>query len=568
MSMAQADVEHNYAERRGDMLRLIGLRDSLPSDADAAVIKEVHAALSADDPQHISPGKLLAALLLMFPHELPHPYRLEALPPWLRYDYLAYTLVGPSVFRNIGEAEIYFDRISSWVDYLHDNVVTRINEDLWRHVGLFFTQRANFIPTYFNNRNVRELYRKRAAIIETTMRAVSNRLDYTFAPRPRRKRMRVGVLAVHYLPLTETYATLPFYQHLDRTKFEVFLFALKQGKHPLEQFCARHADRFMVLPPDLGQAVQALRDAQLDCIMVGTNTTAVTNEIALLALHRLAPVQITSICSSVTSGMSNMDYYLSGRLTEPTDAQSHYTEKLVLVDGPAHCFSFGNEFRPAGTERMDRKQLGIPEDGVVFTSGANLYKILPEVEEVWMRILAAVPRSYLILYPFNPNWSNVYPVNAFAQRLKAAVERYGVDCSRIVVLRAAPHRGDLLARLRLADVYLDSFPYCGATSLLDPLEVGLPIVAMDGGPARTLQAASLLRALNMDELIASNVDGYIELAVRLAEDVNFRTQVRGRIEQGMVAGPRFLDSKGYGAKVARALEFMWKDSKHHAQRRR
>src|SRR5262249_57105976 len=141
-------------------------------------------------------------------------------------------------------------------------------------------------------------------------------------------------------------------------------------------------------------------------IFLGTNTTAVTNDITLLALHRLARIQVAGVCSCTATGMRNVDYYLSGRLSEPSDAQAHYTERLLMVDGPAHCYDFAGEAASAPTQPLSRQDLGIPDDAVVFVSGANFYKILPELDEIWMRILAAVPASRLLLYPFNPNWSD------------------------------------------------------------------------------------------------------------------------------------------------------------------
>ena len=273
---------------------------------------------------------------------------------------------------------------------------------------------------YFSSANLRELMTRRG-------RASSNkpwsRLEihwiFVSGPRPagRDQRIRLGILAAHFTPQTETYATLPIYRHLDRSKFEVVLLTLKAGTHPLEQLCRSLADAFVVLPAQLPQQVQTIRNADLDILFLATNVTAVTNGVTLLALHRLARVQVASVCSCATTGMRNVDCYLSGRLSEPAAAaQDHYTEKLLLIDGPAHCYDFGTEAVPQPAPPLTRSDLGLNADCVVFASGANFYKILPEHDEVWGRILAAVPGSRLLLYPFNPNWSDVYPERPFLQR--------------------------------------------------------------------------------------------------------------------------------------------------------
>lgn len=76
-------------------------------------------------------------------------------------------------------------------------------------------------------------------------------------------------------------------------------------------------------------------------MLIGTNVTAVNHGITLLGLHRLARIQITSTSSCVTTGMRNMDYYISGTLTEiKQNPQAQYREKLILLEGTAHCFSY------------------------------------------------------------------------------------------------------------------------------------------------------------------------------------------------------------------------------------
>ena len=327
----------------------------------------------------------------------------------------------------------------------------------------------------------------------------------------------------------------------------------------MEQFCARHADRFVHLPPDLASQARALREADLDLIYLGTNVTATAHELTTLALHRLARVQVAGVCSCVTTGMRNVDCYLSGRLSEPADAQSHYTEKLYMIDGPAHCYDFGPEAPAAPTQRLRREDFGIPRDAIVFASGANFYKILPELDEIWLRILASVPDSRLVLYPFGPQWNNEYPVGAFMARLAAELRRHDIDPRRLLVFNTARSRNDIAQRLELADIYLDSFPFSGATSLLDPLLAGLPTVAMSGASFRSLVGPAILQSLDLGELVANHADAYISLALRLAANRERRKALGKQIESAMHDMPQILDGRGYAARVGLAFEEMWQD---------
>ena len=206
-----------------------------------------------------------------------------------------------------------------------------------------------------------------------------------------------------------------------------------------------------------------------------TNVTAVPNQICLLSLHRLARVQATSVASIVTTGIRSIDYYISGELTEPYEnAEQHYQERILKLDGPAHCFSYGSEQNTA-TIKVDRESLDISKEAVVFVSAANFFKITPELSDTWAKIVASIPNSVLMLFPYGPNWSSNYAKPPFLKRMNTTFLKYGVEKNRLLILapEPVPTRDDIKEYLKITDVYLDSYPFSGTTSLIEPLEIGL-----------------------------------------------------------------------------------------------
>jgi predicted O-linked N-acetylglucosamine transferase (SPINDLY family) len=546
------ELEWHYVERLGLIHRQVlgaGIREALQSDEDQAYASKLIADLAMMDAARPDPGKVLAAMLFLGPHQLPNILDIPTIPQWLINDYLNYVATPPQMFRDIGEADAYYAFAQRWTQYIHEKVLGNPKNEMWNRVGLFYLQRTNLIPVYFNSANLRELYRKRAQILEFTLSNSGAPVDYTFPARPGRAKIKLGILAAHFAPQTETFATLPVYSHLDRSKFEIHLYTLTTINHPLEKYCAQRADSYNTLPQELPQQIAALRQADLDLIFIATNVTAVTNGITLLAMHRLARVQVASVCSCTTTGMRNIDCYLSGKLSEPDNAQEQYTEKLYMVDGPAHCYEFPVPL-PAPQQALSREALGVSPDAVVYASGANFFKIIPEVEETWMKILAATPGSFLLLYPFNPNWSDRYPVAFFLDRMLEAMRKAGIGEERLLVFRPSPTRADVLERLKLADVYLDSFPFAGATSLLDPLEAGLPCVTRDGETFRSLVGPALMRDLEVEELVAGDAGQYVEIATKLGADKEYRARMRGAILQEMKDVPKFFDGAWFGNQVA------------------
>ena len=468
-------------------------------------------------------------------------------------DHLKFLFSSQSDFKEIGEADNYYQYLQNSLDYLHTSIFNNPDSELWHEVVKNFAQTANFIPAYFNEANLKDIYVKRAEIIEyfLKLKLQGYEIDYEFTDRPiNRKKIRLGILANSFLPSAETYAYLPVYEYLSRD-FEVILYSLAETGHQLEQYCQLSANSFKLLPQELSAQVNIIRADDVDILFIATNVTAVTNQICLLATHRLARIQVTSGGSVVTTGMRNIDYYISGTLTDPSPtAQEQYQEKLIKLEGSVHCFSYGTEEGKITTP-VERNNLRIPEDAFVFISCANYFKIIPELVETWAKIISQVPNSVLMLLPFGPNWSNNYPKLQFINHLNSIFIKYGLETERLIVLdpQPVPDRQDMKEYYKIADVYLDSFPFAGTTSLIEPLQVNLPVIARQGNCFRSTMGAAMIQTLNIPDLVADSEESYIKLAVKLGNNPELRQQKSKEIKEKMQDNPSFLDSRAYSTKM-------------------
>jgi len=341
--------------------------------------------------------------------------------------------------------------------------------------------------------------------------------------------------------------------HLDRSKFELCLFPVASNPGPVEDHCRSFADSFTPLPQNLQQQVKIIREAALDVLIIGTNVTAVTNQVSLLALHRLAPLQLVNYCSPVSTGMRHIDGYLSGTFNDFPAVQDHFSEKLLFCEGPPGCLDYTVENKTSALS-FDRKSLGLAEDDIVFVNAAACFKILPELQETWAKILKAVPKAKLLLLPFNPNWSSAFPVKQFEQTLAEACARHGVGRERFILVNSLPSRAEVKALENIADVYLDTFPFSGSISVIDPLELGIPTVVWEGATHRSRMAAALLRELKIPELIASDETAYLALSVKLATDTSFHRQMSERIRAAMEQKPKFTDPQAYAQNLGELIE--------------
>lgn len=485
------------------------------------------------------PG-LLAAMLLVPSWQWPDAPLLADVPPWLWVDYAQYIFSTPQGFTTVGQAEMYAAHALRRLEELAKLAAANRGSAAIQAALTVYTRIANCIPLYFANGSLRRHFELRAQILTIAAGAKSQDL---VLPRAREgRKLRVGILNRHFGPQTETYTTLPMFEQLDPEEFEVLLFVHHETNSPVETYARQRVAGFQVLPPGVPAQLETLRAAELDVLVFGTNVTAVNNEVTQLALHRIAPLQVVNNSSCVTTGMPEIDLYVSGDLTECEEASTHFVERLALVPGPSHAFNYEADAQEP-TMHWTREVLGIPEHAVLFVTAANYFKVIPEMQHAWAKLLAAVPDSRLLIHPFNPNWSSQYPIKRFSAEFDRVLANYGVSADRLLISTAKfPSRAEVKELLRIGDIYLDTFPFSGVNSLVDPLQAGVPVVVWEGATFRSRMASALLRALGLEEFVARDEESYTKLCIDLALDGERRNAVRKRIHDAFVHPPMFLDS--------------------------
>jgi predicted O-linked N-acetylglucosamine transferase (SPINDLY family) len=232
---------------------------------------------------------------------------------------------------------------------------------------------------------------------------------------------------------------------------------------------------------------------------------------------RCAPVQVSFLGYPGTMGAKFIDYIIADRVLIPDGLAPFYSEKVVRLPG---SYQPNDSRRTISNRQFSRLQFGLPEGGFVFCCFNNNYKILPETFDLWMRIILKVEGSVLWLLGDNPS---------AVRNLFNEAESRGVSRSRIVFAERAPH--DIhLARHQLADLYLDTFPCNAHTSASDSLWAGLPLITRIGETFASRVAASLLSALDLQELIAETADDYFSLAITLASEVSRLNAIKERLQ--------------------------------------
>jgi protein O-GlcNAc transferase len=366
---------------------------------------------------------------------------------------------------------------------------------------------------------------------------------YRPPPAGPRERLRIGYFSADFHEHATAYLAAELFELHDRGGFEILAFSFgPDDGSPMRRRLVQAFDRFHDIRNAGVDRVAALVAEEGVDILVDLKGYTKQSRLDLLS-RRLAPVQATYLGYPGTTGCDVLDYVIGDRFVTPPEHQAHFTERLVVMPD---SYQINDRRRPLDGRVPTRAECGLPEDAVVFCAFNTTYKITPAMFGIWMRLLARLPGSVLWLFEANPE---------AAGNLRRAAAARGIDPARLVF---APKRPlpDHLARYRIADLGLDSFPYTGHTTTSDALWVGMPVVTLMGGTFASRVAAGLLSAAGVPELITTSPAAYEELARHLALDPAARGTLRRRLEETRLTVPLF-DSRRFTRHLERAYRTMW-----------
>ena len=565
MQMAQTWLEmrserlqeayHGYFGKRHKKIACPQIKSFPLTREEHALVEHEIASLSEGGDEKGVLRHVLAAMLYIMPYQMPNAPDLEKVPDWFHRDYCLFLMESPVGVLKAGEADAYYTHISALIQRLAERIRTEPDSKKCVEMARAF-MKVNLAPLYFIRNPLKDLYAFRGEILQYVWNLIGFDLDHVFSKRPpEQRRIRLGIYLATLRSTTEIRATVPVFEYLDREDFEIFLYVSERSGNSEESYCRQIADHFVVLPNAYEKCPKTIRSDDLDILVFGNNTTAGVNTATMLAAHRLARAQCVHFCSPVTTGLRHVDYFLIGSLIDPDGkAEGEYTEKLVRIPGSGICFSMMEKPPKTVPDRRHRRDFGMDEGCVVFASGANFHKITPELRHIWALIIASVPNSVLALYPFGPAWADRYPERLFKEEIMHVFNSYGIDKSRLIILKPFETREHILSFLSLTDIYLDATPYSGATSLLDPLEMAVPPIVTEAPELRFSQGAAMLKELGISDLITGSEKEYVELAVRLGTRPDLRQAKSREIRDKMAQGPPFLDPRAYAEKIGKIFK--------------
>jgi predicted O-linked N-acetylglucosamine transferase (SPINDLY family) len=342
----------------------------------------------------------------------------------------------------------------------------------------------------------------------------------------RHEKLRIGYFSSDFYNHATMYLMASFFEYHDKKKFEIFAYSYGPDKDDeMRRRVMRDVDNFRDVRNYSDKKIAEL--AREDSVDIAVDLKGHTRGARTgIFCYRPAPIQISYLGYPGTMGADFIDYLIADDVVIPSEFKKHYSESIIYLPD---SYQVNDGSRAISDRVMTRSEFNLPEEGFVFCTFNKNYKISPREFDIWMRLLKKVDGS--ILWVFSSNRQ------ARENLLKEARVR-GVREDRIVFADRLP-QDEHLARLRLADLFLDTFNVNAHTTASDALWAGLPVVTKIGKSFPARVAASLLNAVGMQELVTETEAAYEMLALELATNKRKLDSIRQNLALNLETCPLF-----------------------------
>lgn len=348
---------------------------------------------------------------------------------------------------------------------------------------------------------------------------IQNNQRYPFKHNTTHTKLRIGYLSSDFRLHPLAFLITELIELHDRDRFEIYAYSNANDDKTTERRRLEKAfDHFIdIRRLSNEQAADRMRQDEIDILVDLTGFTQASR--SAVAALKPTPISINWLGYPGTMGMLQdsplFDYILTDRFITPDNVAADYAERLLPLP---ICYQPNNHQRPVA-QTPSRAACKLPADSFVFCSFNQTFKILPDIFEIWMRLLKARPNSVLWLLESN---------DVAKENLSREASTRGIDANRLIFAPRVPI-AEHLARHQLANLFLDTLPYNAHTTASDALWMGLPVLTCIGQTFASRVAGSLLHALDLPELITHSLAAYEEKALQLSSDKKLLQSIKDKL---------------------------------------
>ena len=352
-------------------------------------------------------------------------------------------------------------------------------------------------------------------------------------------KIRIGYLSKDFTdhPIGHIIKTM-FASH-DKRRFEIYCFSFggssnDRFRKKIEKNVKHFVDISSMSYLDAARRIHA---EEIDILIDLMGHTS-ANRLEIFA-SRPSPVQISYLGFPGSIGADFIDYQIVDRFLVPKGMERYYTERLIYMPD---CYQINDSEQQVSRKKFKRSDFGLPKNAFVFCSFNRLFKITPGIFNSWMKILKMVPNSVL--------WLQSGDLIA-QDNLRDEAKKRGINPKRLIFSSMIPLE-EHLKRLTLSDLMLDTHVYSGGATTSHSLRMGIPLITLSGKTYLSRMSASLLKAVEMEELIASSFEEYEKIAIDIAKNPKKLKTLKRKLEKN-VSKSKLFNTKEF----IKILEFSY-----------
>lgn len=412
------------------------------------------------------------------------------------------------------------EEMHRWRNRLRENVSELVSQHVAIDTAREIAETTFYLP--YQGCNDRELQLLIARLHRSSRAELHGRL--TTRVRSAGK-TRVGFISRYFCNHTIGRLYRGLIEKLSRTEFDVFVISTGRHNDEISKRIRASTDRYIELPQRIPDACDALDQLELDVLLftdIGMDPLTYT-----LAHSRFAPVQCAMWGHPITTGLDTIDYFLSSKLFEVDDPHDHYSERLVRFESPGVYY-----FRPDEPGITRKSDFGLPDGCHLYGCPQSLFKIHPEFDAIIGEILRRDPRGEVVLLDGSrPNWNRLL-LERFAHTIPDVIDRV-----RFVGRQSYVR---FLQLNTVFDVLLDPIHFGGGNTSYEAFAAGIPLVTWPSEFLRGRITHGLYRRMRIADCVAASHADYIAIALRLANDIDYRTHICNRI---LAAAPSLFEDR-------------------------
>ena len=365
---------------------------------------------------------------------------------------------------------------------------------------------------HYQGENDLKLQIKYAKLVEKLTQKIYPQFQQEIKIRKSTEFIKIGFVSPFFKNHTITKLFKNWVIKLNRNFFNIYAYYIGKKFDETTDLIKTNVKNFFT-HTDADQLIDKITKDRLDILIyldIGMHPT-----MQILASLRLAPIQCNTWGHPVTSGLKNIDYFISSELMERKGSQKYYSEKLINLPG------IGIDYAPIDISNIKKLNIMKKTNKTIFLNFQSLFKLLPQDDHIYLDILKKQPNC---CFWFIQGKSNSIS-SVFEERVSKLFKDHNLSFKEYSIFHPRCSKDKFLSLIEQSDIILDSLNWSGGNSSLEAISLNKPIVTCPSKFMRGRHTYSFLRKLNIEETIASSKGEYVEIAVKLSKDNDFRNSV-------------------------------------------